>query len=329
VKQHCSVDPVTPKEVNFSTRHASPGIGIALFQNRNRTSAENACANEVLDRQEALSKSTAPNFETPQSSVVPSIQEKAKTALFRDETLSNHSQGTNTSTHIVPQTTPDGRILPMPVFPSMITPRDTNLVSMNDNEYNIEAFRTHSNVSDVSPSSSPKNTSSMMAPPRNRHPTVTPTTTIVPPLFNIQTQVPQAKQLFCAQPPALTVDEASKSTASTTNGANSIDHLVINTKTIDIIEESHTGVDSNEKVHSEDINFHDRYQQFTTELRDLHDMDIQYQDMILDGTMKLNIGTAMLLQLKCDMYDLTDLILDELDNVQRFISEATPVIDND
>lgn len=54
--------------------------------------------------------------------------------------------------------------------------------------------------------------------------------------------------------------------------------------------------------------FHDSHQQFTIAVRDFHDKESHYKDMLLDSTVKLDLATALLLHIKVDMLDQSDRI---------------------
>ena len=84
---------------------------------------------------------------------------------------------------IAPQTTPDGRVLPMPLYPSVVTPHAPTTTRIE--QYDSSEHRFVSTASDQYPASpSVGHTMQTMGPPPNRL-----STTVTPAENNITTRV--------------------------------------------------------------------------------------------------------------------------------------------
>jgi hypothetical protein len=217
----------------------------------------------------------------------------------------------------VPQTTPDGRILPVPIFqvPTTNTPSTMDEARVHHFNNSGIAFPTQADVTLA-------NQFTVMAPPPKRPSIVTPLssgTTVSTFQF-----VREGTRLFQPQKLANSVDENTFSPSSPHSESDS--HAIGNQNANDENPVVVEGVDTPDP---NEITFVDQHQQFTSTIQLLQDQDVQYQDILLEGTMKLNIATSMLLQVKCDMYDLTDQILDELDSVQEYMQDFLPVVESD
>jgi hypothetical protein len=235
------------------------------------------------------------------SNVLPSALTPAPLAVERNEKalVSEKSLVANTRIVIAPQSTPDGRVLPMPIHASVITPHatTTTLIAQYENsEDGVTATPTDRhpvtpNVGSVLHTMGP--------PPNRRSTTVTPTENNMTDRTSTQNTGHMVTKLFENEGLSFTNDKKSDSS----NVVKQPFELTVQ----DSVEDASKMDD----VDCED--FHQRHQQFVTMIRDLHDMDQKFQDMMLDGSLQIDVATALLLQMKCDTYDLTDQILQQLD----------------
>lgn len=220
---------------------------------------------------------------------------------------------------IAPHSTPDGRILPMPVHPSVVTPQASTSTLIEQYE-SSENGLTPTATARYLESPNVEQASHTMGPPPNRHSsTITPTENIVAARISTQTDGTTATKLFVNE--GLPFSSEKNSVNSTyekqTSNANESGDMTTNDHCADSIDTNKMNDDNSE-------DFEQHHQQFVTMIRDLRDMDKKFQDMMFDGALHVDVATALLLQLKCNTYEVTDLILEQFDCVNVALREFLP-----
>ena len=240
---------------------------------------------------------------------------------YNDKTLETDNNPL-VSTHVViaPQTTPDGRVLPMPLYPSVVTPHAPTTTRIE--QYDSSEHRFVSTASDQYPASpSVGHTMQTMGPPPNRH-----STTVTPAENNITTRVSSqttdhmATKLFANEG----LSFPSENNYITSTAAKQ--PFISNENVMEVNDLGATVDDTNNMNDENREDFHQRHQQFVTMIRDLHDMDKKFQDIMFDGSLHIDVATALLLQMKCDTYEVTDQILEQLDYANVALQEFLPSV---
>ena len=321
------MQPTHGQENKFVANQLS-GSGISLFQKRIPESS--AFNTEVIVPKNTynVSQDDSLKNEAPHSIVQFSSSDFA---TYKQGTPSNETINDASAKVIVPQPTNDGRILPVPILPTIgthTTAHEEPVQQISNNDSANPAEEKEFNLTGPSLSHESAFSPTAMAPPPPKRPsTVTPMSANAPNVrftVSIDVQDPEGKQLFQTQQSTVPHDEE--------NFVPSDENVDSNIQTLNGCT-SQLAMDAIEIMDANEVNdavhFNDGHQQFLSTIQVLQDQDVRYQDMLLEGTIKLNVATSILLQLKCDMYDLTDQILDELDSVQEFIQNDLPVVERD
>lgn len=221
---------------------------------------------------------------------------------------------------IAPHSTPDGRILPMPIHPSVVTPQQASTSTLIEQYESSEHGIAPTATARYPESPNVEHASHAMGPPPNRHSsTITPTENIVTARISTQTDGTTATKLFASEglPFSSEKNSVNATYAKQQFNSNESGDMTTNDHCADSIDTNKTNDDN-----SEDFQHH--HQQFVTMIRDLRDMDKKFQDMMFDGSLHVDVATALLLQMKCNTYEVTDLILEQLDCVNVALREFLP-----
>ena len=217
---------------------------------------------------------------------------------------------------IAPQSTPDGRVLPMPIHPSLITPHASTTMLIDQYESSEDRF-TATPTDRYPESPNVGNALHTMGPPPNRHSTVTPTENNFTNRACAQNTAHMATNLF----PNEGLPFADEKNIETSMGVKQT--FITDEESMEM--SCQASAENTHKIDDGDSeDFHHRHQQFVTMIRDLHDMDIKIQDTMFDGSLHVDVATALLLQLKCETYELTDEILVQLDYANKALCEILP-----
>jgi hypothetical protein len=284
--------------------------GIALFRGRTVTVPSVAPTTTIqhgkVDEGKAAASNASPNSLMP-----------APLVFDYNKTLVHENPVVNTRVVIAPQSTPDGRVIPMPLHPSVITPHTSTTTLIEQFESSEDGF--NSTPTDRYPESpNVGNALQTMGPPPNRHSTtVTPTENNITNQASTQNAVHMATKLFANEGPPFTSEKRSDAAAGPkqTFIANEVSMEMNGRANID---------NTNEIDDGDREDFHQRHQQFVTMIRDLHDMDKKFQDMMFDGSLHIDVATALLLEMKCETYAVTDQILEQLHCANVALREFLP-----
>lgn len=302
-------------EENKSKANQRSATGLPFF--RNHVTEPIAVQNNAIAQSDDFNASATHACGTSAFANHHSNGDSAKAGLSKEVSVLNNAPNEDSPNEIARQTTADGRILPVAMYPAAHTPSELD-------EKRIPQFNENTDTPFVTPTdATPASKFTKMAPPPPKRPsTVTPMSTSATASF-----VREGTPLLRPQQLAGSAGEETFAKLSTNFESNT--QALGDNNYQKAIGENPVLVEGNDTLGSNDISFVDQHQHFTSTIQKLQDQDGQYQDMLLEGTMKLNIATSMLLQLKCDMYDLTDHILDELDSVQDYMQDFLPVVESD
>jgi hypothetical protein len=292
----------TTNEVNKSHQLQGQSDGISLF--RGRSASFSNSMSEKGNQVEEADKVT-PLSNIPKTITTPLLNKLTHDQLMltKESSLRTTNEMDSTQPVMIPKKTPDGRILPMPVYAS----NDTT-----DNSNNKELFSSEHRL--VSPLTTPQdNTSITMAPPPKRYSTFTPSDTLTLDQTEIQFNGPMKTQLFVSH------EESSEINSIAMTVTNESSDKISNIVERDSVLTDNTNNGDDSRNNNND--FHQRYQKFTTLICDINDKDRQYQDMMFDGMVKVDVAKSILLHMKYDMYKVTAQLLQELDYVNNAIQE--------
>ena len=239
---------------------------------------------------------------------------------YEDKTLGNGNDPVvGTRMVIVPQSTPDGRVVPMPQYPSVITPHACTTTRIEQHESTEHGFA--SAPTDRYPDSPyVGNTMHTMGPPPNRHAASTnaPAEIIITKQSSTHTSSHTATTLFANEgPPCHSEKDSDSSTAVKETLISNEDSVGMN--------DHDARIDDTNKMNNEDReDFHQRHQRFVTMIRDIHDIDQKFQDMMFDGSLHIDVAKALLLQMKCETFEVTHQILAQLDYANVALREFLP-----
>jgi hypothetical protein len=300
---------------NNSTGSTGNGFGIGLFQGRtpqtalttpSSTSNRNWIENSI-EKMTPLSKFSKSSSMSDSTAKGTPNQGSNSIVVAQD--------GGNTSATIVTQTTPDGRILPMPVHPPVITPHFQNIATHDGKPPARFGALTSMSLHKTSDAQT-------MAPPPNRRSIVTPTSSNKRDHLFENSMGSEVTQLF----PSVTAPLSSRGSnqyATYSNKPSSFPSVVT---TLTNVANSDN---SNASGSGSMDDFHLLHQQFKSKIRDLHDLDQIYHDIMFEGKIHVDVATSKLLQLKCQMYQVTDQIIQELDNANSMLREFIPAVIED
>ncbi len=257
---------------------------------------------------------TADDEMEPVSNTLPNFPKSAMQASNCSNTTFLHGNNAviNTRVAIAPKTTPDGRVLPMPLYRSVVTPHASTKMTLTEQyESSEDGFPlTPSDRYTESPNDG--NALTTMGPPPNRHlvASITPAADhIVTARISTQANGSTATKLF-----------ANETNSNVTSGFKQ--PFTTDESAIGI---GNSGDDTNTRGNGGNgEDFHQHHQQFVTMIRDLHDTEKKLQDMMLNGSLHVDVATALLLQMKCNMYNVTDQILEQFDLANVALREFLP-----
>jgi hypothetical protein len=312
--QYCLTE-TAPNE-DSTTNANQPSSGLPFF--RNHVAAPTVLQNKNVTQTYAFSEGATFACGTPASSAKPLKNDKTNDGVSTKGSVLYKPTNEAFPNVLAPQVTPDGRVLPVPMLqlPTINNPSTLDEVCVHHFNNNDHEYPTPTDATTASKFA-------VMAPPPPKRPsTVTPTSTGNP--ASTFQFVREGTQLF--QPQQLADSTGEKQFVSSFKNSESNNQELGDKNSND---ENPVVIEGTDMPGPKDITFVDQYQHFTSTIQMLQDQDAQYQDILLEGTMKLNTATSMLLRLKCDMYDLTDNILEELDSIQEYTQDFLPVVESD
>lgn len=261
---------------------------------------------------------TADDEMVPVSNTLPTFPKSAmQVSNYSDATLLHGNNAViNTRVVIAPKSTPDGRVLPMPMYRSVVTPHaSTKMPDTEQYESSEDGFLLTPNDR-YTESPNDGNALTTMGPPPNRHlaAAITPAADhAVTARISTQANGTTATKLF-----------ANETNSDVTSGLKqpfTTDESAIGTNG----QIGNSGDDTNTRGNAGNgEDFHKHHEQFITKIRDLHDTEKKLQDTMLDGSLHIDVATALLLQMKCNMYNVTDEILEQLDLANVALREFLP-----